>query len=87
MTSERYLCRDKVRISCKNEPRLVGVIAVRRRLMKAVFLLRDESKEPLASEMSVYHQHGLLGPQAKERTLIPSPYFGVELAQLIYSLY
>lgn len=44
MISERYLWRLKVRISWRNVLRVAAVMAVRRRLMKAVFFLRDESR-------------------------------------------
>jgi hypothetical protein len=47
MISDRYLCRLRVRISCRNVERVAALMAVRRRLMKAVFFLSDESSELL----------------------------------------
>lgn len=45
MISERYLVRLRVLISCKKVFRVAEEIAVRNRLMKAVFFLSDESRD------------------------------------------
>ena len=47
------MCSESVRISVRKVFSDAGVIAVRRRLMKAVFFLRDESRELLAVKTSV----------------------------------
>lgn len=52
MTSDRYLCKDKERISCRKVLELAAVIAVLSRLMKAVFFFRDESRELLTTNWS-----------------------------------
>lgn len=52
MTSERYLCRDSERISWRKVVIVVTVIAVRRRLMNAVFFFSEESRDPLVRKTS-----------------------------------
>ena len=52
MISDIYFCSDNVRISVINPVRAVGVMPVRKRLMKAVFFLSDESRELLTSRIS-----------------------------------
>ena len=47
MISERYLWRERVDISWRKVPRVADEIAVRRRLMKAVFFFREESRDLL----------------------------------------
>lgn len=47
-----YFCSDSVRTSVRKPVRAVEVIPVRRRLMKAVFFLREESREVLTSRIS-----------------------------------
>lgn len=44
-----YFCSDNVRTSVRKPERAVEVMPVRRRLMKAVFFFRDESRELLTS--------------------------------------
>jgi len=44
--SVRYLCRDKVRISWRNVETPAALIAVRARLINAVFFFRLESSVP-----------------------------------------
>jgi hypothetical protein len=51
MISDRYLCRLRVRISCRKVLSVAADTAVRRRLMKAVFFFREESRDLLTSKM------------------------------------
>jgi len=53
MISDKYLCKLRVRISWRKVLRVAAVIAVRRRLMKAVFFFREESRDLLTWNMSV----------------------------------
>ena len=53
MTSDRYFCSDNERISWRKVVVLAAVIAVRSRLMKAVFFFKDESRELLTLKRSV----------------------------------
>jgi hypothetical protein len=46
MISDKYLCRERVQISCRKTVWPAALMAVRRRLMKAVFFFMDESSEP-----------------------------------------
>ena len=55
MTSDKYFCNDKERVSCRKVAVLDAVIAVRRRLMKAVFFLSDESSDVLVGSTSDHH--------------------------------
>ena len=52
MTSERYFCRESERISWIKPTVLEEVMAVLRRLMKAVFFFKDESSELLVEKTS-----------------------------------
>ena len=52
MTSERYFCSDRERISWRKVVVLAGVMAVRSRFMNAVFFFRDESRELLTVKRS-----------------------------------
>lgn len=52
MTSERYFCRESERISWMKATVLEDVMAVLRRLMKAVFFFKDESSELLVEKIS-----------------------------------
>ena len=52
MISDKYLERLKVRISWMNVVCVAAVIAVRRRLIKAVFFFSDESSELLMENTS-----------------------------------
>lgn len=54
MISERYFCNESDRISCRKVGALVAVIAVRKRLMKAVFFFRAESRLELMGKVSVH---------------------------------
>lgn len=53
MISDRYLWRDKVRMSDKKVDREEALIPVRRRLIKAVFFLRAESRDLLTGNTSM----------------------------------
>ena len=53
MISDRYLCKLRVRISCRKVLRVAAVIAVRRRFIKAVFFFSDESRALLTWYRSV----------------------------------
>ncbi len=53
MTSERYLCSESDRVSCKKVPVLAALIAVRKRLMKAVFFLNEVSGDDATWNKSV----------------------------------
>ena len=55
MTSDRYFCNDKERVSCRKVVVLDAVIAVRRRLMKAVFFFSDESSEGFVGSTSDHY--------------------------------
>lgn len=72
MISERYLCKDKVRISCRKMFRVGAVTAVRNRLMNAVFFFSDESRELLVGKMSItrFEREGY---QHRQRNLPLSP--------------
>lgn len=65
MTSDRYFCSDKERVSCRKVVVLDAVIAVRRRLMKAVFFLSDESSDAFVGSTSDHHmsQTGAISEQ------------------------
>jgi hypothetical protein len=53
MISDRYLWSERVRISVRKVESAEALIPVRRRLMKAVFFLRAESRDLLTGKTSV----------------------------------
>lgn len=52
MISDRYLWRERVRMSVRKVGRAEALVPVRRRLMKAVFFLRAESRDLLTGKTS-----------------------------------
>lgn len=52
MISERYLWRERVRISDRKVERAEALIPIRRRLMKAVFFFSAESRDLLTGKTS-----------------------------------
>ena len=80
MTSDRYFCKDKERVSCRKVDVLDAVIAVRRRLMKAVFFLSDESSEVFVGSTSEHHmsQNGATSEHTEVLTFTrPSSYIAI----------
>lgn len=52
MISDRYLCKLRVRISWRKVDSVALVMAVRSRLIKAVFFFKDESRVLLTANTS-----------------------------------
>ena len=57
MTSERYLWRESDRTSCKKVGAVDSEMAVRKRLMKAVFFFKAESREVLTGKTPFSPSH------------------------------
>lgn len=53
MISDRYLWSERVRMSDRNVDCAEALIPVRRRLMKAVFFFRAESRDLLTGKTSI----------------------------------
>ena len=87
MTSDRYFCNDKERVSCRKVAVLDAVMAVRRRLMKAVFLLSDESSDVFVGSTSDHHmsQNGAMSEQAVVLTFT-GPSSSIAIAKLALRL-
>lgn len=87
MISERYLCRLSVRISWINVLRLAAVMAVRSRLINAVFFFSDESSDLLTSKTPVHFRQPCFLPRSSTRkpTFLSIPHSPVQVAQLAFN--
>lgn len=57
MISERYLWSERVRISVRKVWRAGAVIPMRRRLIKAVFFFKAESRDLLTGKISILKKY------------------------------
>lgn len=73
-------------MSCRNAAVLEAIIAVRRRLIKAVFLFSEESSESLMGNISIFRQHALniekVAMHSTRGTFLAIPSTDIQLAQL-----
>ncbi len=77
-----YFCSDSVRTSARNPVSAVEVMPVRRRLMKAVFFFRDESRELLTSRTSGFQINSRSKVCFGMFTFVPRPCTGIEIVKL-----